>query len=176
VMEMVERVKRALIAAEIRVKVDDRDGVTPGFKFNDWEMRGVPLRLEIGPKDVAKGSVALARRDRPGKAGKSFVPAEGIAETVAATLRDIHTALYDRALAFQKANTYHPANYDEFKRAVEKGWAIAWWCGDPACEAAIKEDTKATTRCIPLEQPGGEGICIRDGRPAKEVAVFARAY
>ena len=121
-------------------------------------------------------SVALARRDRPGKAGKSFVPAAGIAETVAGLLREIHTALYERALAFQKANTYHPENYADFKQALEKGWAVAWWCGDPACEAAIKEDTKATTRCIPLEQPGGEGQCIRDGRPAKEVAVFARAY
>ena len=176
VLEMVEQVKRALIAAEVRVKVDDRDGVTPGFKFNDWEMRGVPLRLEIGPKDVAKGSVALARRDRPGKAGKSFVPAAGIAETVSQTLREIHTALYERALAFQKANTYHPQSYDEFKQVMEKGWAISWWCGDPACEAAIKEDTKATTRCIPLEQPGGEGACIRCGARSTEVAVFARAY
>ena len=168
--------KQVLLAAEIRIKVDDRDGVTPGFKFNDWEMRGVPLRLEIGPKDVAKGSVALARRDRPVKAGKSFVPAAGIAETVSQTLREIQTALYDRALAFQKANTYHPKDYDEFKQVMEKGWAISWWCGDPACEAAIKEDTKATTRCIPIEQPGGEGACIRCGSPAKEVAVFARAY
>ena len=106
----------------------------------------------------------------------SAMPAAGIAETVAGLLKEIHTALYERALAFQKANTYHPENYADFKQALEKGWAIAWWCGDPACEAAIKEDTKATTRCIPLEQPGGEGACIRDGRPAKEVAVFARAY
>ena len=104
------------------------------------------------------------------------MPAAGIAEAVSAALRDIHTSLYERALAFRQANTYQPKDYEEFKQVMEKGWAISWWCGDPACEAAIKEDTKATTRCIPLEQPGGEGRCIRCGRPAKEVAVFARAY
>jgi len=176
VMEAVEQTRRALLAAEVRVKLDDRDGLTPGFKFNDWELRGVPLRLEIGPKDVAKGTVALARRDLPGKAGKSFVQAAGIAQAVSAALGDIHTSLYDRALAFRQANTYDPQDYEEFKLVMEKGWAISWWCGDPACEAAIKDDTKATTRCIPLEQPGGQGRCIRCDRPANEVAVFARAY
>src|SRR5262249_43473243 len=139
----------------------------------DWELRGVPLRLEIGPKDVARGTVALARRDAPGKVGKSFVPAAGLAEAVTQALRDIHTHLYERALAFRQANTYDPKDYEEFKAVMEKGWAISRWCGDPACEAAIKEDTKATTRCIPLDQPGGEGPCIRCGRPAAEVAVFA---
>jgi len=176
VLEAVEQARRALIAAEVRVKVDDRDGLTPGFKFNHWELRGVPLRLEIGPKDLAKGTLSLARRDTPGKAGKSFVPAAGLAEAVSAALRDIHTSLYARALAFRQANTFEPKDYEEFKQVMEKGWAISWWCGDPACEAAIKEDTKATTRCIPLEQPGGQGRCIRCDRPANEVAVFARAY
>jgi prolyl-tRNA synthetase len=136
----------------------------------------VPLRLEIGPKDVARGTVALARRDTPGKAGKIFVPAAGAAEAVAQALRDVQTNLYQRALAFRQANTYQPADYEEFKQVMEKGWAISWWCGDAACEAAIKEDTKATTRCIPLEQPGGQGRCIRCGQLAKEVAVFAKAY
>jgi prolyl-tRNA synthetase len=176
VMEAVEQTRRALTQAGLRVKLDDREGLTPGFKFNDWELRGVPLRLEIGPKDVAKGTVALARRDTPGKAGKSFVSAAGVAEAVSAALNDIHTSLYDRALAFRQANTYDPKDYAEFKQVMEKGWAISWWCGDPTCEAAIKEDTKATTRCIPLEQPGGAGRCIRCGQPATEVAVFARAY
>ena len=176
VLEAVAQTQRTLAAAEVRVKVDDREGLTPGFKFNDWELRGVPLRLEIGPKDVAKGTVAVARRDMPGKAGKAFVPVAGIVAAVTQALRDIHTSLYDRALAFRQANTYDPKDYAEFKQVMEKGWAISWWCGDPACEAAIKEDTKAATRCIPLEQPGGEGRCIRCDRPATEVAVFARAY
>src|SRR3989338_7418446 len=173
VMEAVQRVKQQL--GDFRVKADEGEE-TPGFKFNDWEMRGVPLRLEIGPKDVAKGTVALARRDRPGKAGKSFVPQEGLGALVAETLADIHASLYDRALAFRKANTHDPRDYGEFKQVVEKGWAFSWWCGGRECEAQIKEDTKATTRNIPLEQPGGSGQCIHCGQPAKEKAIFAKAY
>src|SRR6266567_1538003 len=124
VMEAVSRVRGQL--GDIRVKVDEREE-TPGFKFNDWEMRGVPLRLEIGPKDVAKGTVALARRDRPGKAGKSFVPQDRIQSLAAETLASIHASLYDRALAFRQANTHDPRSYDEFRQAVEGGWAFSWW-------------------------------------------------
>jgi len=173
VMEAVSRVRGQL--GDIRVKVDEREE-TPGFKFNDWEMRGVPLRLEIGPKDVAKGTVALARRDRPGKEGRSFVPQDQIQRLAAETLASIHTSLYERALAFRKANTHDPRSYDEFRQAVEGGWAFSWWCGDGACETQIKEETKATTRNIPLEQPGGSGRCIHCGKPATEKAIFARAY
>jgi prolyl-tRNA synthetase len=158
------------------VKMDEREGMSPGFKFNDWEMRGVPLRLELGPKDVAKGSVVLARRDRPGKEGKSFVPQQGLATAVAAMLVEIQQALYDRALAFRKGNTVDAANYGELKKAVEKGFAFSWWCGGAACEEKIKEETKATMRCIPLEQPGGEGECIYCGAAATAKAIFARAY
>lgn len=174
VMEAVTRIQQQL--ADFRVKVDDRDDATPGFKFNDWEMRGVPLRIEIGPKDVAKGTVALARRDKPGKEGKSFVPQEGLTGVVAEMLTEIHASLYDRALAFRKANMHDPKDYAEFKQVVAGGWAFSWWCGDRACETQIKEETKATTRCIPLEQPGGSGKCIHCGQPAKEKAMFAKAY
>ncbi len=173
VMEAVSRVRGQL--GDVRVKVDEREE-TPGFKFNDWEMRGVPLRLEIGPKDVAKGTVALARRDRPGKEGRSFVPQDQIQRLAAETLASIHTSLYERALAFRKANTHDPRSYDEFRQAVEGGWAFSWWCGDGACETQIKEETKATTRNIPLEQPGGSGRCIHCGKPATEKAIFAKAY
>lgn len=176
VLEAVGRVKAALLQAGVRVKVDDREGLTPGFKYNDWEMRGVPIRLEIGPKDVQKHSVALARRDVPGKAGKTFVSQDGLAQVVTRTLDEIHTALYNRALAFRQANTYDPQDYGEFKQALEKGWALSWWCGDQACEKQIKDETRATTRCIPLEQPGGEGKCIHCGQPATEKAIFGRAY
>lgn len=174
VVEAVERIRRLL--KDFRVRVDDREGLTPGFKFHDGEMRGVPLRIEIGPKDVAKGTVALARRDRPGKEGRTFVPQEGLARAVADMLEQIQRDLYQRALAFRQANTQRPPDYESFKRALESGWAEAWWCGEAECEAAIQEDTKATTRNIPLDQPGGEGRCIRCGRPAKEIAIFARAY
>ena len=174
VMEAVDRIRRQL--KDFRLRVDDREGLTPGFKFHDGEMRGVPLRLEIGPKDVAKGTVALARRDRPGKDGRSFVPQEGLERAVADLLDDIQRALHQRALAFRQGNTQRPGDYAAFQKAVEEGWAEAWWCGEAECEAAIQQDTKATTRNIPLDQPGGEGRCIRCGKPATEIAIFARSY
>jgi prolyl-tRNA synthetase len=176
VLENAQRLRRELVDAGIRVKMDERDGMSPGFKFNDWEMRGVPLRLELGPKDVAKSSVVLARRDRPGKEGKSFVSQQGIAAAVAQALVEIQKALYDRALEFRKSHTLEPADYGDFKKAVEKGFAFSWWCGGSGCEEKIKEDTKATMRCIPLEQPGGSGKCVYCGQPASEKAIFAKAY
>jgi prolyl-tRNA synthetase len=175
-MNVAQKLRVELADANVRVKLDERDGMTPGFKFNDWEMRGVPLRIEIGPKDVAKGTVVLARRDKPGKEGKSFVEQQGIAATVTKALKEVQAALYDRALAFRKAHTHEPKDFGEFKAAVEKGFAHSWWCGSHQCEATIKEETKATMRCIPLEQPGGAGQCIHCGAAAKEMAIFARAY
>ena len=167
VQENAQKLRRELVDAGIRVKMDEREGLSPGFKFNDWEMRGVPLRLELGPKDVAKGSVVLARRDRPGKEGKTFVPQQGIPAAVKQVLEDVQKALYDRALAFQKANTAEPADYQEFKKAVETGFAFSWWCGRSECEEKIKEETKATLRVIPLDQPEGgvQGIFVPPHRP-----------
>ncbi|HUJ40948.1 MAG TPA: proline--tRNA ligase [Candidatus Acidoferrales bacterium] len=176
VMQAAKQVRAELAGAEIRVTLDEREGVTPGFKFNDWEMRGVPLRIEIGPKDVAKNSVALARRDRPGREGKSFVPREGLAGAVRESLEAIQKALYERALEFRKANTREPKNYEEFRGAVENGFAFSFWCGKAECEARVKEETKATIRNIPLEQPGGTGPCIACGTAANERAIFGRAY
>jgi prolyl-tRNA synthetase len=176
VLENADRLRRELVDANVRVKVDQRDGMSPGFKFNDWEMRGVPVRIELGPKDVAKASVVFARRDRPGKEGKSFVPQQGIGTAVVAVLMEIQQALHDRALAFRKSNTQDVSDYGAFKEAVEKGFAFAWWCGGGDCEAKIKEETKATMRCIPIEQPGGSGKCIYCGKPATDKAIFAKAY
>ncbi len=174
VMPVVERVRQELAA--FRVKVDDRTEVTPGFKFNDWEMRGVPLRIEIGPKDVEKGSVAMARRDKPGREGKSFVSQLGLAKQVEEALAQIQQALLDRATAFRDAHIQDPQDYDGLKQAVSDGWALSWWCGSAACEARVKEDTRATTRCIPLDQPGGSGKCIVCGEDASEKVIFGRAY
>ncbi|HEY4740798.1 MAG: proline--tRNA ligase [Candidatus Acidiferrales bacterium] len=176
VMDAARKIRAELIAADIRVKLDERDGMSPGFKFNDWEMRGVPLRIELGPKDVAKGSVVLARRDRPGKEGKSFVPQAGLADAVKTMLAEIQQALFHRALAFRKSNTVEPKDYGEFKTAVERGFALAHWCGSEDCEGKIKEETKATMRCIPLEQSGEPGKCIFCGQASKEKAIFAKAY
>jgi prolyl-tRNA synthetase len=176
VMPVVEKVKQELITADIRIKVDDRDEVTPGFKFNDWEMRGVPLRIEIGPKDVEKGSVAFARRDILGKAGKTFVPQENLTEQVKNMLAEIQASLLARATAFRDENIHDADDYEAFKEIVQNGWAFSWWCGSDECEDAIKTETKASNRCIPLEQPGGEGICVYCGKPAIEKVLFARAY
>jgi prolyl-tRNA synthetase len=169
-------VRAALLAAGIRTKTDEREGASPGFKFNDWEMRGVPLRIEIGPKDVSNNAVVLARRDKPGREGKSPVPQAGIAEAVKEALVVVQKSLYDRALAFREAHTREPANFEEFKQAVETGFARAFWCGASACEEKIKEATKATMRCIPLEQSGGSGACIFCGAASTERAIFAKAY
>ena len=146
-------------------------------------MRGVPLRVELGPKDVAKNSAVLARRDRPGKEGKSFVPQPGIAGAVTQLLDEIQHALFDRALQFSKINTVEPHNCEEFKQAVENEFAYSFWCGSGECEKNIKNETKATMRCIPLDQtlagtmPAQKpATCIYCGSAAQEQAIFARAY
>lgn len=174
VLPAVEQVADEL--KDFRIKIDSREEVTPGFKFNDWEMRGVPLRIEIGPKDVDKGSVTFSRRDLPGKNGKSFAPCVQLAGQVAEILQTIQVSLYEKALTFRTNNTSDAQNYNELTDAVQKGFAFAWWCGSSECETKVKEDTKATTRCIPLEQPGGIGKCIVCGKDAKEKVYFARAY
>jgi prolyl-tRNA synthetase len=161
---------------DFRIQMDGRDEVTPGFKFNEWELRGVPLRIEVGPKDIAKGSVVFARRDVPGRAGKSIVGRDQLKAQVAEALLNVQVSLYERALAFRKEHTYDPKNYDEFQQVIQNGWAYSWFCEDIACEMKIKDETKATARCIPLDQPGGEGKCIVCGKPASRKVYFARAY
>jgi prolyl-tRNA synthetase len=161
---------------EYRVWADQRDGLTPGYKFNDWEMRGVPLRVELGPRDIAEGRVTLARRDQPGREGKSSVPREAAPAEIGRLLDEIQAALLSRALAFRDEHTFEPVDLGAFREAVEQGFARVWWCEQADCETAIKEEMRATSRCIPFEQPGGSGVCIRDGRPASRQAIFGRAY
>ena len=175
VMGAVEKVKAAL-GDSVRLKVDDRDEYSPGWKFNEWELRGVPLRVELGPRDVAKEQVVLARRNRPGRAGKSFVPLANLASAVTDALTVIQNEMLKDATEFRDTNTYRPTDYESFKEAVAKGFALAWWCGEIACEDKVKEETKATTRCIPFDQPGGTGQCIVCGAVAEEMTIFARAY
>ncbi len=174
VMPVVERIRQELGA--FRVHVDDRTEVTPGFKFNDWELRGVPLRLEVGPKDVQKGSVMSARRDHPGREGKKILSQENLAAQVDELLKDIQNSMLQKATEFRDANIFEPKDYEDLKKIVQHGWAYAWWCGGGECEAKIKEDTKATTRCIPMDQPEGAGACVYCGKPANEKVYFARAY
>ena len=174
VMSVVDRVRQEL--DKFRVEVDDRSEFTPGFKFNHWEMKGVPLRIEIGPKDVARNLVAFARRDIPGKAGKSFVSQENLSVQVEQTLSAIQKAIFDRALEFRNQNTHEPGDYESLTEVVQKGWAKSWWCEREECELKVKEDTRATTRCLPLGQPEGKGKCIVCGEPATRKVIFARAY
>jgi prolyl-tRNA synthetase len=174
VMPVIEQLRQQL--SDVRIKVDDRMELTPGFKFNDWEMRGVPLRLEVGPRDVQNGVVVAARRDVPGKAGKITLNMEQIDRQVNDLLKEIQQAMLQRATTFRDAHIYEPKDYADLQEIVKEGWAFAWWCGDPECETKVKEDTKATIRCIPDEQPGGSGACVYCGKPATQKVYFSKAY
>jgi prolyl-tRNA synthetase len=184
VLGAAKELKTQLAKAKIRVTLDERDGQSPGWKFNDWEMRGVPVRVELGPKDVAKQAAVLARRDRPGREGKISVALSDVPASIEKLLIEIHQSMYDKALAFRRSNTHATATYDEFKKAVETGFAFAGWCGSANCEEKIKEETRATMRCIPINPDevlgsggaAGNGKCVYCEHPAKERAIFARAY
>ncbi len=179
VFEHAEKAEKALRASGIRVKVDARDDVQPGFKFNDWEMRGVPVRVEIGPRDVEADAVVLARRDRPGKEGKQFgVAIDGLGSNVGLLLAEIQAALLAEATTFRDANTRGASSYEEFKSTLDEhgGFLRVHWAGSDDDEDRIKDETKATIRCLPLERPEGEGVCFLTGKRTSDVAIFARAY
>ena len=163
---------------KLRFRVDDREQYSPGYKFNEWELKGVPVRVEVGPKDVEKGSVAVARRDKPGREGKSVLPQEGLLDRLTSLLDQIQQALYDRALRFREEHTYTASDYGELKQGVEKGFVHCWWAGTREDEEKIQEETGATIRVILLDQgqPVGSGKCVYTGKETNRQAVFARAY
>ena len=179
VLEAAQRIFAELQTAGIRMHMDDRPNLSPGFKYNDWEMRGVPVRIEVGPKDVEKNSVALARRDVPGKEGKQFVPQAGLVEVVRALLDDIQASMLRQATAFRDANIHEVVgDYTQFSEILKEAWALTWFCGGRDCEMKVKADNQAVSRCFPLEQPhpGESGACIVCGQPSHEMAYFAKAY
>jgi prolyl-tRNA synthetase len=179
VLALANQMAQTLKGAGVRVRLDDRDELSAGFKFNDWELRGVPLRIEIGPRDVQQNAVVLARRDLPGKEGKTTgVPVAGIATAVNDVLATIQTAMLQRATEFRDANTRTVKSYDEFKEVLEAtgGFIRAHWAGTGEDEDRIKEETKATIRCFPFEKPDEEGACFYTGQRTDQVAIFARAY
>jgi prolyl-tRNA synthetase len=179
VMEHADKVHAALGAAGVRVRLDMRDDVSPGYKFNDWEMRGVPVRIEIGPRDVEQNAVVLARRDVPGKEGKQFgVPVDGIAAAVRDLLDSIQAGLLAQATTYRDANTRSVSSYDEFKQVIDGdgGFIRVHWAGSDEDEDLIKDETKATLRCFPCDVPEGEGVCFFTGKRTSQVAIFARAY
>ena len=173
VLPKARQVQQALRDAGVRVHLDDRDTQQPGFKYADWEMRGVPLRLELGPKDIEKDQCVLVRRDNR---EKSFVPLAGLAAELPALLERQQADLLARARQFVADNTTRVSSYDQFKQAMasKRGFIVAGRNGDPAIEARIKEETKATIRVIPMGEPV-PAACVVTGQPGREV-YFAQAY
>lgn len=158
----------------ISVKYDDADNRRPGFKFADYELKGVPVRLALGARDLENGTVEIMRRDT---LEKETVPFEGIADRIERELESIQDSLYNRALKLREENTYKVDSYDEFKEKIENGgFFLVHWDGTPETEEKIKEDTKATIRCIPLDGDEEEGVCMVTGKPSKRRVVVARAY
>ena len=174
VIEKADEIFTVLKNAGIRVYVDDRDQ-SPGWKFNEWELKGVPVRLEIGPKDIEKGQCVLARRDTH---EKSFVSLDGIENSVNELLCDIQKNMLEMAREFRDEHTFTATNWEEFNQGIEEGHGFvkAMWCGDTDCEVAIKEETGVTTRCMPFHQEELSGVCVHCGKPAKKMVYFAKAY
>lgn len=175
IVEKMEGIAAELKVKGITVKIDDRDNVRSGFKFAEYELKGVPVRLAIGPRDLANGTVELARRDT---LTKESVPAEGIAERIEKLLEDIQKGIYDKALKFRDSMITKVDTYDEFKKVLEDkgGFILAHWDGTPETEEQIKSETKATIRCIPVDAPEEEGKCIISGKPSHRRVLFAKSY
>ncbi len=174
VLPSAKAIQQQLVAAGVRVTLDERDE-RPGWKFAEWEMRGVPLRLEIGPKDIEKSQVLIARRDTREKLG---VPMDGLVDRVRGLLDEIQQNLFERAAQYRREHTQRVATYDEFRQVMEgrPGFVMAPWCGSTVCEAQIKTDTQATIRSMPIGGATPAGTCIRCDAPAIAEAWFAKAY
>ena len=171
-----EALKKEFTAEGISVRIDDRDNLRPGFKFAEWELKGVPVRVVIGPRDLESGNVELARRDT---STKESVPQEGLAGHIKSLLDEIQKNLYTRALKFRDDNVVKVDTWDEFKTRIEKGgFLLCHWDGTAETEEKIKEETKATIRCIPIDSCvcEEEGKCIYSGKPSHRRVIFARAY
>ncbi len=176
VLPRAQAIRDDLVARGVRVMLDDRDTQTPGWKYNEWELRGVPLRLEIGPKDIEKSQVMLARRDTREKSAAAM---DGLATHVVGMLDTIQAALFARALAFRDEHTTHTDSYEEFKQIMEgrPGFVVSPWCGSAACEAQIKTETQATIRNIPFTGTTAAGKkCLKCDADATVHAWFAKAY
>ncbi len=175
VMEACQQLRDDLKKAGFRVKLDDRDTVSPGFKFNDWELKGVPVRLEIGPRDLENGVVTVFRRDT---LEKFTLPLANIAEELGVLLDDIQKTLFEQAKKFRDERTVEVHNMEELGKAVETGFAKAMWCGDRACEDTIKEQFNASSRNMPFDQEGSRfgDTCVCCGKKADRVMYFAKAY
>jgi len=175
ILAAASKVAERLRAVGLAVELDARENVSPGFKFHEWELAGVPLRIELGPKDLAKGSVVCVKRT--GRE-KRFVPLNELEDTVQALLDEIQAGLFEAARKRRDAATFEVDSYDEFKSSIEDpgGFLLAHWCGDKACEERVKTETKATIRCLAFDQPEEAGRCMVCGEPSQKRAHFAKAY
>jgi len=175
VLQAVDKFAADFKKAGVGFKVDDREQHSPGWKFNEWEKRGVPLRIEVGPKDLEKNQVMLARRDNR---EKTPVSQDGLAGTVVEMLATIQKALYDRALEFRSKHTYYIDEYSKFGEILDGEGGFIWshWCGSAECEERVKDETKATIRNIPRDSPPEEGTCVKCGARSERRVIFARAY
>ncbi|KZV27562.1 proline--tRNA ligase-like [Dorcoceras hygrometricum] len=180
VLNAASSVREILQTSGIKVKVDDSEQRTPGWKFNFWEMKGVPLRIEIGPRDVSSGSVVVSRRDIPGKQGKEFgisMESSTLVAYIKGKLDEVQSSLLEGARSFRDSNIVDVVSYNELKEAIAQGkWARGPWSASDKDELKVKEETGATIRCFPFEQPTGPKKCLMTGNPADEVAIFARSY
>ena len=175
VVDHATKIYDSLQAVGIRVKLDDRDTHTPGYKFNDYELKGVPIRLGIGPKDIEKGSVELARRD---DLTKSFISQDKLEIHIKELLKEIQNNLFDKALQHRDQHITSCDSYEDFKKVLESkgGFIAAHWDGTTETEMKIKQETKATIRCIPLDFDKENGTCIYSGKPSVQRVLFAKAY
>lgn len=176
VLSYIASIRQDLIAAGVRVKLDDRDNLKPGWKFTQYEIEGVPLRIAVGPRDAQNGNVELARRDT---GEKSVLSKEGLKELIPTLLEEIQATLFNKALERRERDTHVAHSYDEFKQLLDEkgGFVYAHWDGTPETEAQIKEETKATIRCIPFENPyHTPGTCMISGKPSEQMVLFARSY
>lgn len=175
VLEKATDLYNTLKEAGVKVKLDDRDTVSPGFKFNEWELKGVPVRIEIGPKDIEKGSVVYARRD---DFTKGEIQIDQVAAKIPELLEDIQQNMFDMALKHREEHTVDATDFETFTKHIESGsgFVRAMWCEERECEEQIKEKTGATTRCAPFEQKELSHVCVHCGKPAKKMMYFAKAY
>jgi prolyl-tRNA synthetase len=175
ITEKVDEISAALRKQGFAVKFDNRDTHKPGFKFAEWELKGVPVRLAIGPRDLENGTVEVARRDTK---EKQVMKMEDISTSIPKLLDEIQENIYNRALNFRASKTTSVESYDEFKKVLDEktGFVLAHWDGTPETEAKIKEETKATIRCIPLDAKEEAGKCVYSGKPSTRRVLFARAY
>ena len=175
VREFLTKIERALKSAGVTYKIDDRKNYTPGWKFNEWELKGIPLRIEVGPRDVKENQLVMVRRDLSEKVIKQV---EGIGEESRKILDTIQKDLLEKAKTFMADNTKKISSYDDFKEFYKSGggFAESHWCGSPECEQEVQEETKATIRVIPFEQPEGKGSCIKCGKESETLVVFAKSY